>query len=80
MTDCYKCEWRKPLVGNCHSSCNVDGKSSFLTFIESMILKATPKIDEHGAKNGWATWPLDFDPIWISDCPYFKGKETTDGI
>jgi len=25
-------------------------------------------INLHGAKNGWASWPVDFDPIWINDC------------
>lgn len=23
------------------------------------------EIDLHGLKNGWANWPLEFDPIWI---------------
>jgi hypothetical protein len=23
------------------------------------------EINEHGFKNGWATWPVNFDPIWI---------------
>lgn len=32
-------------------------------------------LNEHGVKNGWAAWPLDFDPIWIDDCAFFAEKE-----
>jgi hypothetical protein len=33
------------------------------------------KLNEHGVKNGWAAWPLDFDPIWVQDCRFFTEKE-----
>lgn len=33
------------------------------------------KLNEHGVKNGWAAWPLNFDPIWVEDCVTFKEKE-----
>jgi hypothetical protein len=33
------------------------------------------KLNEHGVKNGWACWPLDFDPIWVDDCKFYKEKE-----
>ena len=22
----------------------------------------------HGVRNNWATWPLNFDPIWLKSC------------
>jgi hypothetical protein len=33
------------------------------------------KLNEHGVKNGWAVWPINFDPIWVEDCAFFKEKE-----
>ena len=32
------------------------------------------KINEHGKKNGWADWPLAFDPIWVESCIFFDKK------
>lgn len=32
-------------------------------------------LNEHGVKNGWAAWPLNFDPVWVEDCVLFQGKE-----
>ncbi len=26
------------------------------------------KLNEHGVKNGWCTWPIDFDQIWVEAC------------
>jgi len=26
------------------------------------------KLGEHGIMNGWANWPIEFDPIWIKEC------------
>jgi hypothetical protein len=34
------------------------------------------KLDPHGVKKGWANWPLDFDPIWVQSCPFYKPKES----
>ena len=28
------------------------------------------KLNEHGVRNGWADWPLNFDPIWVESCPF----------
>lgn len=35
------------------------------------LVKLTP----HGVKSGWANWPLDFDPVWVEYCPFYKKKE-----
>jgi hypothetical protein len=32
------------------------------------------QISEHGKKNGWADWPLNFDPIWVKICIFFDKK------
>lgn len=31
-------------------------------------------IDEYGFKSGWATWPINFDHTWISDCKLIEPK------
>jgi hypothetical protein len=36
------------------------------------------KLNDHGIKNGWASWPMDFDPIWVEGC-IFETKKETDG-
>ena len=28
------------------------------------------KLNEHGVKNGWAEWPLNFDPVWVERCAF----------
>jgi hypothetical protein len=35
------------------------------------------KINPHGRKNGWANWPLDFDPIWVSECKFYLPQDPT---
>lgn len=29
----------------------------------------------HGIAQGWATWPLNFDPVWLRACTGFTPKE-----
>ena len=33
------------------------------------------KINEYGKKNGWANYPLNFDPIWIEHCELYINNE-----
>ena len=28
----------------------------------------------HGIVKGWANWPLDFDPAWLTQCDLFLSK------
>lgn len=30
------------------------------------LLEPHITLDEDGLRGGWATWPIDFDPIWIT--------------
>ena len=89
MSNCYKCEFRGTVPGSAHSSCNVvkhilegvdEGRIASLE-LALMVGKASlenngeeaVKRDPHGVKNGWANWPLDFDPVWI-DCSLFTDE------
>lgn len=31
--------------------------------------------NHHGIRNGWCSWPLDFDTIWIEKCDFYKKTE-----
>jgi len=37
----------------------------------------TPAIvaNEHGVKNGWFLFPIDFDPVWLEKCVFLKTQK-----
>lgn len=35
------------------------------------VTHPNPMLSVHGIANGWCTWPLDFDPIWVDSCLWF---------
>lgn len=80
--NCYNCKYRQGVVGSCHSSCKypidsakaaimfMTGATSLATKDQSFIIEGNP----HGVRNGWFTWPIDFDPTWVVLCTGFKQK------
>jgi len=32
------------------------------------------EINKQGIRGGWASWPLDFDPVWINKCHFYEEK------
>jgi hypothetical protein len=90
MADCYNCKFRGEITGSAHSCCEITKHIPALSKVNSefmdialMIGKAkikssdgtsAVKINPEGVKNGWASWPLDFDPVWITSCELFKAK------
>ena len=63
--DCYKCVHRRDVPGDCHSRCNK--------------MRAQVKGNEHGIRNGWFIWPLNFDPVWLVSCDGFS-DDTADNL
>jgi hypothetical protein len=59
--DCYQCEWRRPLPGDCHSRC--------------LNINASVEGHPHGIEKGWFFWPYNFDPVWLVACDSFKARE-----
>ena len=60
--DCYKCESKRSVPGNCHIRCATP--DSEMTGLE------------HGIKNGWFIYPILFDPIWATKkCDNFTPKD-----
>jgi hypothetical protein len=86
--DCYKCKYRGDALGSTHSRCNILklGDNEYSDLLEiyiasgkySIINESTKeplvKLNEHGVKNGWALWPINFDPIWVESCNFYTEK------
>ena len=88
---CYNCKFRGSVPGSAHSSCQVlrnrfeDPNNPKVILLEMACAfggtrlqlgdKEIIKIDPHGKNNGWAYWPLDFDPVWVSECQIYEEKK-----
>ena len=81
---CYTCKHRRTLIGDAHSECahpQINGSDRIL----SPLLLAggsTPPAcklnvhgSEHGIRNGWFMWPINFDPVWLVSCDGYQPKE-----
>lgn len=82
---CYTCEYRGTVLGSAHSSCNhpIFAKDETLRVVipiavmmhGSQVLRRMPHfeldVEEHGIVNGYFSFPVDFDPVWLNNC---KGK------
>jgi hypothetical protein len=84
--NCYNCKFRGGVVGSAHSSCKVISETKVENSLLMEVLLSTHQIrltsdgkdivnlDPHGIKNGWANWPMDFDPVWVTDCKFYVEK------
>ena len=78
--DCYKCEHRGDLVGDCHSKCKHPSTDEVgVKRITDAAIALGIQGDPHGIIKGWFNWPYNFDPIWLKRCNGFKRKEGLDG-
>ena len=91
-TNCYDCKFRGNVLGSAHSRCNLlsstcsdDSKVFELEILLSthrvqLTNKETNeplvKLNNHGIVNGWASWPIDFDPVWVEGCVFETKKES----
>lgn len=77
-SDCYKCKYRRELVGDAHSSCGHIGASpiALLLFAAGQTEMNTKQIhirgNTHGVRSGWFMWPMNFDPVWVEICTGFE--------
>jgi hypothetical protein len=84
--NCYGCKFRGTVPGSAHSRCNLISStvSDETKKFELEIMLATHQIqltngntgeplvsmNEMGIRGGWASWPLDFDPVWLEVCAF----------
>lgn len=94
MSNCYSCKFRGSVIGSSHSSCRAirdsvtdQAKAQSLEFLLAFggkeILvngKSAVELDPHGVRNGWASWPIDFDPTWVRSCLFYNDKNQKEEI
>ena len=81
--NCYTCRFRSEVTGSAHSKCNVlehtkGPAAGFSLGLISSIMKINPrdiKLNSHGVANGWAAWPINFDPVWVEECGYYEEQK-----
>ena len=84
--DCYTCEYRGSVPGDCHSRCDhpkvKQDSNSFGALVDmisgkNMGAARELKIQSHptGLKRGWFMWPANFDPIWLENCEGWKERK-----
>ena len=48
-------------------------QDDFKQDVKSLLVKYGK--DYLASEQGWANWPLDFDPIWVKKCGFFLSKK-----
>lgn len=77
---CYKCKYQKDLTWSAHSECTyseshgVDKINALWMHMRGLVGDSVVG-SEHGIKNGWFMWPVNFDPVWLEKCDFFHDKE-----
>lgn len=77
--NCYECKHRRSLSYSAHSECRhpaLDGKGRILAIASIMrggrFEPFNVRGSEHGLRNAWFSWPMDFDPVWLESCDAFE--------
>ena len=79
--NCYECIYRRNIPGDAHSSCEHPSINENGGVVVAFILALTCggllsiTFDDYGIKNGWAEWPINFDPTWLKNCDGFTKKK-----
>jgi len=77
--DCYACRFKGEVPGSVHICCNFveDHKARLLLmmlvvngqgggmFAHKETGESLIDFNPHGVKNGWCSWPINFDPVWV---------------
>ena len=80
--NCYECKHRRDLSYSAHSECKhpaLEGKGRILAIATVMMGRGFEPFgltgNAHGIKNGWFSWPLDYDPVWLDSCTAFEQRD-----
>ena len=73
---CNECPFKQSIPGDCHVTCVhpvANGERQMMILMLVMTGKLSTieealglKIDPHGAASGWANFPVNYDPIWVT--------------
>jgi len=75
--NCYSCKHRQiSIAGGGHSSCHKVGEPilAMAVMLKENVNPLGIVAKQHGVLNGWFTWPIDFDPVWLEACRGFEKK------
>ena len=80
MNECYECKYRGNISGDAHSCCRYPGnKIGLFDLFDEDNQKNAKKLniaaEKHGVISGWFYWPVNFDPVWLTNCDGFTAKE-----
>lgn len=86
MNECFNCVHRGTVAGSAHSSCNalVESFGEKATAVGLLVTLGQAQIEvggepaiefeRRGIEMGWATWPINFDPVWLKYCKLKREK------
>jgi len=57
------------------STCKHKIQNPYSHHIACGCIGAVVRGDKHGIKNGWFTYPIDFDPVWLKYCDSYEKDE-----
>lgn len=73
---CVECPFKQSIPGDCHVACghpvaNGEHQLTILSLVfsgqASLLQEAFGlTISQHAINNGWADFPMNFDPIWVT--------------
>jgi len=55
---CFNCAYKRTVPGDAHIACGFNFKKAE---------KPIPAGDPHGIKNGWYSFPINYDPNWMRE-------------
>ena len=84
--NCHQCIYKKYVPGDAHIQCihpELEKPGELINTISSIFApesnpvakKLNITMNQHGIRNGWCSWPMNFDPIWINNCQGFTTNE-----
>lgn len=67
---CYRCKHRRCIPGDAHSACGHPERLRWGHEPQRLVVVAHP----YGVRNGFFSWPWNFDPIWLRECSGFEAR------
>lgn len=75
--NCYECRYRRTIPGDAHSRCahpEVEETGISNDWFEAFAGKACAAQRKLGIRGGGLTWPVNFNPLFLTACRGFRSK------